>query len=307
MAQIAETARTAGPRHSSTAAPRRRRRGRAGAPGKQQNAGPIAYVLIVIAAAVSLFPLWWTISAASHSNNDIVDAKPSLLVPGGNLVHNLKIVWDEVDMTKALINSTIVAGVVAISTVLFATLAGFAFAKLQFRGRNALLTIVVATMTIPPQLSVIPLYQIITNVGWVNHLQSVILPSLVAAFGVFFMRQFLSEALPIELVEAARVDGAHSLRILWHVVFPIARPAMAVLGMLVFVQAWNDFFWPLIALSEQNPTVQVALAGVGSGNHSVDNSVVVTAALVATLPLLLVFAVLGKQIVGGITAGAVKS
>ena len=307
MAQIAETARSAGPRHSSAPAARRRRRGKAGAPGKQQNAGPIAYVLIIFAAAVSLFPLWWTISAASHSDSDIVAAKPSLLVPGGNLIHNMKIVWDEVDMTKALINSTIVAGVVALSTVLFATLAGFAFAKLQFRGRNALLTIVVATMTIPPQLSVIPLYQIITNVGWVNHLQSVILPSLVAAFGVFFMRQFLSEALPIELIEAARVDGAHSLRILWHVVFPIARPAMAVLGMLIFVQAWNDFFWPLIALNSDNPTVQVALAGVGSGNHSIDHSIVVTAALVSTLPLLLVFAVLGKQIVGGITAGAIKS
>jgi cellobiose transport system permease protein len=191
--------------------------------------------------------------------------------------------------------------------VLFATLAGFAFAKLEFRGRNALLTIVVATMTVPPQLTVIPLYQIITKAGWVGHIQSVILPSLVAAFGVFFMRQFLAEALPIELIEAARVDGAHSLRIIWHVVFPIARPAMAVLGMLTFVQSWNDFFWPFIALSQQNPTVQVALAGVGSGNHQIDHAVVVCAALVATLPLLLVFAVLGKQIVSGITAGAIKS
>jgi cellobiose transport system permease protein len=129
----------------------------------------------------------------------------------------------------------------------------------------------------------------------------------VAAFGVFFMRQFLSEALPIELIEAARVDGAHSLRIIWHVVFPIARPAMAVLGMLVFVQSWNDFFWPFIALDQRNPTVQVALAGLGSGNHTIDHAIVVTGCLVATLPLLLVFAVLGKQIVGGITAGAVKS
>jgi cellobiose transport system permease protein len=162
-------------------------------------------------------------------------------------------------------------------------------------------------MTIPPQLTVIPLYQIITKVGWVGHIQSVILPSLVAAFGVFFMRQFLSEALPVELVEAARVDGAHSLRIIWHVVFPIARPGMAVLGMLVFVQSWNDFFWPFIALNQQNPTVQVALQGLGSGDHTINQAVVVCGALVATLPLLLVFAVLGRQIVGGITAGAVKS
>ncbi|MFG1805958.1 carbohydrate ABC transporter permease [Streptomyces sp. NPDC049040] len=305
MAQLTEAGRPPRSRHA-VAPPRPRRRLKAGGAGKQQNAGPVAYVLIVLAALVSLFPLYWTFVAASHTDSQIVQP-PAPLLPGSHLIENLKIVWDEVDMTTALINSTIVASCVAVSTVLFATLAGFAFAKLQFRGRNILLMIVVATMTIPPQLSVIPLYQIITNVGWVGHLQSVILPSLVAAFGVFFMRQFLSEALPIELIEAARVDGAHSLRILWHVVFPIARPAMAVLGMLVFVQSWNDFFWPFIALNQQNPTVQVALQGVGSGNHTIDHAVVVTAALVATLPLLLVFTVLGKHIVGGITAGAVKS
>ncbi|MCL2728558.1 MAG: carbohydrate ABC transporter permease [Actinomycetia bacterium] len=305
MAQITEPVVTSGPRHSSTQQ-RRAPRLRAGGAGGQSKGGPLAYLFLIVATLVSLFPLYWTVVAASRTDTELV-TPPTPLLPGSHLIDNLKIVWDQVDMTKALINSTIVAGCVALSTVLFSTLAGFAFAKLKFRGRNALLTIVVATMTIPPQLTVIPLYQIITNVGWVGHLQSVILPSLVAAFGVFFMRQFLSEALPIELIEAARVDGAHSLRIIWSVVFPVARPAMAVLGMLVFVQSWNDFFWPFIALSQQNPTVQVALAGVGSGNHQIDHAVVVCAALVATLPLLLVFAVLGRQIVSGITAGAVKS
>lgn len=292
------------PTHAPVRAGRRRRlRARA---GRQDHAGPVTYVVLVLAALVSLFPLYWTVVAASRTDTEIV-TPPTPLLPGSHLIDNLHIVWDQVDMGTALINSTIVAGCVALSTVLFATLAGFAFAKLRFRGRNAALTLVVATMTIPPQLSVIPLYQIITDVGWVGHLQSVILPSLVAAFGVFFMRQFLSEALPMELVEAARVDGAHSLRVIWHVVFPIARPAMAVLGMLIFVQSWNDFFWPFIALNQQNPTVQVALAGLGAGDHTIDHAIIVTGALVATLPLLLVFAVLGKHIVGGITAGAVKS
>ncbi|WP_328464387.1 carbohydrate ABC transporter permease [Streptomyces sp. NBC_00448] len=306
MAQLTQPIPSAGPRHSTTSPRTTRRRRRSGSAGGQQKAGPIAYVLLILATLVSLFPLYWTVVAASRTGTEVI-TPPSPLLPGSHLVENLKIVWNQVDMTKALINSTIVAGCVAVSTVLFATLAGFAFAKLQFRGRNALLTLVVATMTIPPQLTVIPLYQIITKVGWVGHIQSVILPSLVAAFGVFFMRQFLSEALPVELVEAARVDGAHSLRIIWHVVFPIARPGMAVLGMLVFVQSWNDFFWPFIALNQQNPTVQVALQGLGSGDHTINQAVVVCGALVATLPLLLVFAVLGRQIVGGITAGAVKN
>ncbi|MET9934513.1 MULTISPECIES: carbohydrate ABC transporter permease [unclassified Streptomyces] len=275
--------------------------------GRQHHAGPLTYVLLALAAAVSLFPLYWNVVAASHTGERVV-AAPAPLLPGSRLFDNLTFAWNQVDMGEALVNTTIVASLVAVSTVLFSTLAGFAFAKLPFRGRTMLLSLVVATMTIPPQLSVIPLYQIVTDLGWVDQLQSVVLPSLVAAFGVFFMRQFLVEALPVELVEAARMDGAHSLRVIWHVVFPVARPAMAVLGMLVFVQSWNDFFWPFIALTpDGNPTLQVALAGLGAGNHSVDHAIVLTGALISTVPLLLVFAFLGKHIVGGITAGAVKS
>lgn len=289
---------------TSGQSPRKRRFGRGA--GQTHQAGLFTYVVLIITAAISLFPLYWTVVAASRTDTEIVQP-PTPLLPGSQLFHNLNVAWNEVHMGQALINSTIVASCVALSTVLFSTLAGFSFAKLRFRGRNALLALVVATMTIPPQLSVIPLYQIMVKLGWGDKLQAVIVPSLVAAFGVFFMRQFLVEALPLELIEAARMDGAHSLRVIWHVVFPVARPAMAVLGMLVFVQAWNDFFWPFIALSQQNPTVQVALAGLGAGNHTTDHAIILTGALIATLPLLVVFAVLGKHIVGGITAGAVKS
>ncbi|MBC9719339.1 carbohydrate ABC transporter permease [Streptomyces sp. TRM66268-LWL] len=305
MAAVTETAERTAPA-SEPPQGRFRFRFRQGA-GRQQHAGPLTYVFLVLAALVSLFPLYWNLVAASNDTARVVSA-PAPLWFGDELMSNLTRAWNDADMGIALVNTTVVAGLVSLSTVLFATLAGFAFAKLRFTGRGVLLALVVATMTIPPQLSVIPLYQIITELGWFDQLQSVILPSMVAAFGVFFMRQFLIEALPIELVEAARVDGANSLRVIWHVVFPVARPAMAVLGMLVFVQSWNDFFWPFIALTTQgSPTLQVALAGLGAGNHTIDQSVVLTGALISTVPLLLVFAFLGKHVVGGITAGAVKS
>ncbi|WP_394433830.1 carbohydrate ABC transporter permease [Streptomyces sp. SGAir0957] len=288
------------------AAPARRRRFGPAA-GDQRKAGWLTYVLLAVAAFVSLFPLYWNVVAASHDATRVQQA-PAPLLPGPHLLDNLSTAWNQVHMGVALINTTVVASVISLSTVLFATLAGFAFAKLQFKGRNLLLALVVATMTVPPQLTVIPLYQIITDLKWTDTLQAVIMPSLVAAFGVFFMRQFLVEALPVELVEAARVDGANSLRIIWHVVFPVARPAMAVLGMLTFVQAWNDFFWPFIVLTDTGtPTLQVSLAGLGAGNHTVDTAVVLTGALISTVPLLAVFALLGKHIVGGITAGAVKN
>ena len=304
MARTLDTSPSVEPKTPGARPGRRRFRQTA---GRQHHAGPLTYVLLIVATVISLFPLYWNVVAASHTGDRVVQA-PAPLLPGSRLLDNLSFAWEQVDMGEALINTTVVASLVAASTVLFSTLAGFAFAKLPFKGRGMLLSLVVATMTIPPQLSVIPLYQIITDLNWFDQLQSVVLPSLVAAFGVFFMRQFLVEALPVELVEAARMDGAHSLRIIWHVVFPVARPAMAVLGMLVFVQAWNDFFWPFIALTpDGSPTLQVALAGLGAGNHTVDHAIVLTGALISTVPLLLVFAFLGKHIVGGITAGAVKS
>lgn len=286
-------------------APPRPHRTPTGVPGIDRP-GPLTYALLALTALVFLFPLYWALVGASTSNGRIARTPPALL-PGGNLARNLDIAWNQVHMGRALVNSVVVAGCVTVGTVLFATLAGFAFAKLRFRGRGALLGLTAATMTIPSQLGVIPLYRVMAQLHWTDHLPSVILPNLVAAFGVLFMRRFLSTALPTELVEAARVDGASSLRIMVSVVLPIARPGMAVLGMLVFVQSWNDFFWPMIALSPGNPTVQVALAGLGGGSYDSDQAVVLAGTLIGTAPLLLVFVLLSRHIVGGITAGAVKS
>jgi cellobiose transport system permease protein len=280
--------------------PRSRRRGRTG----YLQAGPVTYAILTVVAVVSAFPIYWSIVAASTSNADIARVPPPLL-PGGNLFSNLHKALTQVNMLKALLNSTIVAGSIALGTVLFCTLAGFAFAKLRFRGRNILLFITIGTLMVPPQLGIIPLFMLIAKLHWVNQLQAVILPTLVSAFGVFFMRQYLGEALPVELLEAGRMDGASTFRIFWRIVLPIARPAMAVLGMLTFVQAWNDFFWPIIALTQDNPTVQVALLGLGQG-YVPDHSIIMAGTLIGTLPLVAVFLLLGRQIIGGIMQGAIK-
>ncbi|MEV0980709.1 carbohydrate ABC transporter permease [Streptomyces sp. NPDC049915] len=272
--------------------------------GKQLHAGPVTYVVLVVFALVSLAPLVWTAIAASRTNTRLAQTPPPLWF-GGNLFKNLETAWDQAGMGTAMVNTTFVAGTITVGTVLFSTLAGFAFAKLRFRFSTALLLITIGTMMVPPQLAVVPLYLWMTDLHWANHLQTVILPTLVSAFGTFFMRQYLVQALPTELIEAARVDGASSLRVVWHVVFPAARPAMAVLGLLTFVMAWNDFLWPIIALNGENPTVQVALNQLGTG-YIPDDSVIMAGALLGTLPLLLAFLLFGKQIVGGIMQGAVK-
>ncbi|WP_346622793.1 carbohydrate ABC transporter permease [Blastococcus montanus] len=282
-------------------APVRRRRGRG---GKSASAGPVAYTLLTLSALVSIFPLYWTLVAGSHTNAEIAATPPPFL-PDASLFENMGRALEEAPIGLAILNSVIVAGSITVGTVLFCTLAGFAFAKLRFRGRGLLLALVVGTMMVPTQLAVIPLFMMIAELQWVNHLQAVILPTLVSAFGVFFMRQYLVSALPDELLEAGRVDGASTFRVFRSIVLPAARPAMAVLAMLTFLTAWNEFFWPIIALTNSNPTVQVALAGLGSG-YVPQRSVIMAGTLLGTVPVLVVFAVLGKQIVGGIMQGAVK-
>jgi cellobiose transport system permease protein len=276
----------------------RRQRGRWRRPGR------LTYLALTGLLFFSAFPLYWSVVVASQDNSALGKVPPPLLL-GGNLFANIERAFGTVPFTKALVNSFIVAGSITVSVVLFATLAGFAFAKLRFRGRNALLLIIIGTMMVPTQLGIIPLYILMAKIQWTGTLYAVIAPSLVSAFGVFFMTQYLAEAVPTELLEAGRVDGCSTLRLFWHVVLPAARPAAAVLGMLTFMTAWNDFFWPLVVLTPEDPTVQVALSTLASG-YIQDFSLSLTGTTIATVPLLVVFGLLGKHIIGGIMQGAVK-
>ena len=191
------------------------------------------------------------------------------------------------------------------AVVFFSALAGFAFAKMKFRGERVMMLTIIATMLVPVQLGVIPLYIEMIHLGWLNRLPAVIGPNLVTAFGVFLMRQVIVSAVPNDLLDAARVDGCHTARVFWHVVLPAVRPAAAVLGLLTFMNTWNDFFWPLIVLSPRNPTVQVAVSTLASG-YVEDFALVLTGTFISILPLLLIFLFLGRQIIGGIMQGAVK-
>ena len=268
------------------------------------DAGRPTYLVLGATALVFLAPFYYMLVAASRPMSEM-NVWPPPLLPGDDLWTNVATAIHQADIGLALVNSLLVSSTVTAATVLFCTLAGYAFAKMRFRGRGALFGITIGTMMIPPSLSVVPLYSIMADLGLAGRLPSVVLPSLVTAFGVFFMRQYIGQSLPDELIEAARVDGATALRTVWSVVLPIARPGMAVLGMLTFMTAWNDFFWPIITLDSTNPTVQVALNNLGSG-YVPDTAVIMAGTLVGTLPVLVVFVLLGRQIVGGIIAGAVK-
>jgi len=282
------------PRSSRRAAPRHR-------------TSRAAVITLSVITLLSAFPLYFMLVMASRPNDDIASVPPPL-VPGDQLDDNISRVWSNPDVSfaHAVVNSFVVAGITTAAVVLTSCMAGFAFAKLRFRGRNILLLSVVATMMVPIQLGLVPLYMLMTKLHVAGSLPSVILPFLVSGFGVFFMRQFIVQAIPDELLDAARLDGCSNWQSFRYVVMPVLRPAAAVLGLLAFMERWNDFLWPYLVLDLDHPTVQVALSRL-SGGYYTDQALVMAGTLLGVLPLLIVFLAFGRQIVGGIMQGGLKS
>jgi len=268
--------------------------------------GWVVYALLGIVLLGSVFPFYWSFLIGSGDAYTLRDPNMSW-IPGGNFWQNALAVMNDpaVNFWRALWNSVYTSALIAASVVFFSTLAGWAFAKLKFRGRGWLLAFVVGTMAVPTQLGVVPLYVLFSELGWTGSTGAIIIPALTSAFGVFWMTQYLGQAVPDELIEAARMDGASSFRTFWTIGVPAARPAAAMLGLFTFVSAWNNFFWPFIVLDRQDPTLPVALSLLQS-NHFVDYSIVLAGVLLSTIPLLLLFVVAGRQLVSGIMQGAVK-
>ncbi|WP_340637954.1 carbohydrate ABC transporter permease [Sanguibacter massiliensis] len=211
----------------------------------------------------------------------------------------------DINFWGATLNSLVAATSTSVSVVLLSTLAGFSFAKLRFKGRRGLLVSVIATMAVPTQLGIVPLYLVVTKLNLQGNLLAIILPGLVTAFGVFWMTQYLQDALPDELIDAARVDGCNLIRTFWHVAMPAARPAAAMLFLFTFVGSWTNFMWPYVILDRASGTLPVALQGLQSQYYT-DYPLILTGALLSIVPLLIIFVLAGKQLVAGIMAGAVK-
>lgn len=205
----------------------RRRKSKAG-----DRPGWVTYAIMGTVIALSAYPLYYSFLLGSSDAITIAKDPIPSLIPQGNFIDNVsRVINSDIKFWQALFNSVLVAAITAASVVLFATLAGFAFSKLKFRGRGPLLVFVVATMAIPAQLSVVPLFILMAELGWTGRLEAVIVPGMVTAFGVFWMTQYLESALPYELIEAARVDGCSMIRTFWHITMPAARPAASMLGL----------------------------------------------------------------------------
>lgn len=265
----------------------------------------VVYALFSVMVFASVLPLYWMFVVSTTDSATAFSLPPHVL-PGENFLHLAGLVFDTVPFVRALVNSLIIATVIGLGQAMLCALAGFAFAKLSFPGRHTLFVIVVLTMTVPAQLAVIPQYLIMSKLGWVDTLQAVVVPGLLSAFGIFWMRQHIGSTIDDELMNAARVDGATTWQIFWRIAFPLVRPAAFVLGLFGFVNAWNDFLWPFIVLkSPERYTVQIAIKAL-QNSRDIDLGLAMSGSFMATLPLLVLFVFVGRRLVQGIMEGAFK-
>lgn len=268
----------------------------------------IVYVLLLLFVGFSIFPFYW-MSVISTRTAGEISAIPPKVFYGSRLAENFDKIFnnENVDFLRTMGNTAIIAISITISMLLLSSLAGFAFARLNFTGKGFMLLFVLGTLMIPAQLGIIPQYLIITKLQWLNDYRAVIVPGMVSAFGVFFMRQYIEASVPNELVEAGRIDGCRNLQLYALIAVPAIAPAYATLGILTFMGAWNDYLWPSIVMkSNEMLTVQVALLRLDTSSYFQDKSLVMAASVMATLPLFLIFLFFNRQFIAGVTDGAVK-
>jgi cellobiose transport system permease protein len=265
----------------------------------------VTYTALTLGALVTLFPYYWLVVMASNTTADIYSSPPTWTF-GGEFFHNIGQVFTKIDFFGSLLNTLVVAIVTTLLVLFFDSLAAFTFAKYRFPGSSLLFGIVLATFVVPTQLSAIPQFTIMAHLGWVGDLKALIVPAAANAFGIFWMRQYAQTAIPDELLEAARVDGCGFFRTYLTVALPVLRPALAFLGIFTFVNAWNDYLWPLVVLIDSNHvTLQVALSQLNS-LYVKDYSVVMAGTLVAIVPLIIVFLFGARHFIRNIAAGALK-
>lgn len=268
-------------------------------------ADAVAYLFLMLTFVVSVFPFYWMFVLATRTTAD-TNRFPPVVVPGGRFAENVGRVFENIDFFRALANTVVVATVDTAATLFFSSLAAFALAFLRFRGRQVIFWFIVGTMMLPNALGVVPLYLLMTKLGWVNSLKAVVVPGLVSAFGVFWMKQYAEQAVHPELIESARMDGCGNFATYARIVLPLLAPGLATLGLLSFMFCWNDFVWPLIVLKDDAViTIQIALRKLVSVYYR-DNAMIMAGTFLATLPLLVAFLLFNRHIVAGATEGAVK-
>lgn len=260
--------------------------------------------LLIGSAAVALFPLLWMLSVSFMQPGEAASLPPPLL-PAHPGLGNYRELFQHAGMGRYLLNSLGVSSAITVLSLACNLAAGYAFAKLQFAGRDRLFKGLLGALVIPAQVAMLPLFLLLKYLGLVNSYAAVIVPAMATIFGIFLVRQY-ARGLPDELLEAARIDGASELRIFVQIVLPLLKPIMVTLAIFTFLAAWNDFMWPLIALTgQEHYTLPIALASL-SREHVQDSELMMAGSVVTVLPVLGLFLAMQRYYIEGLLLGSVK-
>ncbi|MEU4234299.1 MULTISPECIES: carbohydrate ABC transporter permease [unclassified Nonomuraea] len=267
--------------------------------------GAALHLCLVAGALISLFPFYWTAVMATNTTKDMYRMPPKVTF-GPALFENIGRLLGSIDFFGSMLNTLIVACGTTALVLFFDSIAAFAFAKYHFPGRRILFGLLLLTYMLPMQLALIPQFVIMVELGWVGTLNALIIPAAANAFGIFWMRQYITGAVPDEVLAAARIDGCGFFRQYWHVGLPAIRPGLAFLGITTFISAWNDYTWPLIVLVDpSNLTLQVALSQLNTV-HALDYSLVLTGALLGVVPLAVMFVLFARGFIRDAMKGALR-
>lgn len=266
---------------------------------------PAVWVLLILGVLVMIVPFVWMLLASVKTQVELLQTPPTWF-PDEPTLDNYRELFDRLDFPRYFWNSTIIAGLITGSNLLFCSMVGYALAKIEFRGRDKLFVLIIATMMVPSSVTLVPLFVLMSRLELVNSYAGAILPTAAGAFGVFLMRQFIM-GLPSELLEAARVDGAGHLGIFTRIVLPLSTAPLAVLAIFTFLGAWNAFLWPLIILQDDAMyTLPVALGTFAIGEHRTDYGLLMAGSVVIIAPIVVVFLALQRYFTESIVMTGVK-
>lgn len=267
----------------------------------------VAYATVGLGAILMIFPFYFMFIFATHTDRAILSVPPPLL-PGTALLDNLKMLMTRLPFFWHNIGWSFYIAIISTAlNLFFCSLAGFAFAMYDFRYKDKLFAVIMATMMLPAFVTMIPTVLVMSWLGWLNQAKALYIPTACGALGIFMMRQYISSAIPRELIDAARIDGCSEFGIYFRIVLPLVGPAMGTLGLITFITSWNNFMGPLVVMSDMESfTVPLALRAL-QGTGQTPWGAISAGAAIAVLPLLVLFVFTSRRLVEGLTAGAVKS
>lgn len=272
---------------------------------RRQRWTTVAIVVVMFAvSAFFLLPFAWMLTASVRTEGSLL-ADPATLWPTVFTLDNYSEIWRRIPFGRQLLNTVVFAGIVTVVSVTFNSMAGYALARFDFPGKNAAFLVLILTLMVPIEVTFVPLYNIISNFGWIDTYQGLIVPRLASAFGIFLMRQFFI-ALPKDLEDAARIDGASEIRIFLRIMWPLAKPAVLTLGMFSLLRNWNDLLWPLMVITDQQMLTLPPGLAMFKGDNLTEFGLLMAGSVVALIPMVIAFLLVQRSFIEGVATTGMK-